>query len=356
VRGPVGDGAPLFLLKRWQSPARCRIFVIMSVITHELSLENFHEQLNYVLANYHNHGKSVSQYNNIVIGGLGGSGIGGRIARLALMNEMPIPVEVFSEYGLPAYANNKTLVILCSYSGNTEETLSMFAQAKNLGCEMIIVAASGQLKALAESHSLPYYSIALGYQPRMTLGFGLGTLVMILGELMGKDMRNTLQEVEAMFQSPAAIVARAKEMYNVFKPTIAQKFVVVCDLAYEAVAIRFCQQIQENAKGEGFVSVLPEANHNMIESYYEKHDTNFIFLNSGKNARVNARFDFVKSVLTDLGNVVYQYPVADASLKSQFEVIHATDWLSIWASDDKQVDNMQVGIIMKLKGHLENLK
>jgi glucose/mannose-6-phosphate isomerase len=190
----------------------------------------------------------------------------------------------------------------------------------------------------------------------MTLGFGLGTLVMILGELMGRDMTATIQDVEAMFKSPEAIVARAMEMYEVFKPTIAQKFVVVCDLPYEAVAIRFCQQIQENAKGEGFVSVLPEANHNMIESYYEKHDTNFILLNSGGNARVNARFDFLKGVLTDLGNVVYQYPVADASLMSQFEVIHATDWLSVWASDDKQVDNMQVGIIMKLKGHLENLK
>ena len=68
----------------------------MSVITHEISLENFHEQLEYVLNNYHNHGKKASQYNNIVIGGLGGSGIGGRIVRLFFWNEMPIPVEVYS--------------------------------------------------------------------------------------------------------------------------------------------------------------------------------------------------------------------------------------------------------------------
>lgn len=328
----------------------------MSEITHELSLNNFHEQLTYVLSNYHSHGKKVANYQNIVIGGLGGSGIGGRIARLAFLQQMPVPVEVFSEYGLPAYANEKTLVILCSYSGNTEETLSMYAQASARGCEMICVAASGQLKALAQTNALPYYSVALGYQPRMTLGFGLGTLVMILGELMGNDMSGTLKEVEAMFKSSDTIVARAKQMYSVFQPSIAQKFVVVCDLAYEAVAIRFCQQIQENAKGEGFVSVLPEANHNMIESYYEKHDTNFIFLNSKQNARVNARFDFLKGVLIDLGNTIFEYPIENASLLSQFEVIHATDWLSVWASNDKSVDNMQVGIIMNLKGHLENLK
>ena len=148
----------------------------MSVITHEQSLENFHEQLTYVLANYHNHGKSVNNYQNIVIGGLGGSGIGGRIARLAFMQQMPVPVEVFSEYGLPAYANEKTLVILCSYSGNTEETLSMFDQAKSRGCEMICVAASGQLKALAETHVLPYYSVALGYQPPYDIGLWFGYL------------------------------------------------------------------------------------------------------------------------------------------------------------------------------------
>lgn len=56
----------------------------MSVITHEISLENFQEQLEYVLSHYHSHGKRANNYNNIVIGGLGGSGIGGRIARLFL--------------------------------------------------------------------------------------------------------------------------------------------------------------------------------------------------------------------------------------------------------------------------------
>ena len=180
--------------------------------------------------------------------------------------------------------------------------------------------------------------------------------MMIMGELLGGDSTALLQEVEHMFQHSSAIIEKAKVMYEAFKPTIANKFVVVCDLPYEAVAIRFCQQIQENAKGEAFVSVLPEANHNMIESYYGKHDTNFLFLNSGANPRVNARFEFLHGVLSDLGNVIYQYPVADASIKTQFEVIHATDWVSVWASNDKKVDNMQVGIIMQLKGHLEGLK
>lgn len=325
----------------------------MSAITHELSLEKFHEQIDYVLNHYHSHHLKVDDFSNIVIGGLGGSGIGGRLARLAFINKMPVPVEVFNEYHLPGYANEETLVILCSYSGNTEETLSMYSEALEKECTVVCVAAGGKLKSLAEEAGLPFYSVQEGFQPRMTLGFGLSTLVMILGELIGEDYTQELRGVEAMFKSPAEIVAKAQKMYQFFQSTIAQKFVVVCDLPYEAVAIRFCQQIQENAKGEGFYAVLPEANHNMIESYYEKHNTNFIFLNSGTNSRVNARFEFLKEVLDNLGNKVYEYPVAGTALNSIFEVIHATDWLSIWASNDKKVDNMQVGIITRLKAHLE---
>lgn len=327
----------------------------MSAITHEQSLENFHQQIEYVLANYKPHHLKVDDFSNVVIGGLGGSGIGGRLARLLFLQKMPVPVEVFNEYHLPGYAGEDTLVILCSYSGNTEETLSMYQEATERGCTLVCIAAGGKLTELAQAEGLPFYTIQGGFQPRMTLGFGLSTLVMILGELIGEDMHGSLEQIRSMFQSPAGIVAKAKDMHGYFQNTIRNKFVVVCDLAYEAVAIRFCQQIQENAKGEGFVSVLPESNHNMIESYYEKHDTNFIFLNSGANTRVSARFEFLEGVLTNLGNKVYKYPVADASLASVFEVIHATDWLSIWASNDKGADNMQVGIITRLKAHLDSV-
>ena len=326
----------------------------MSQITHELSLQNFAEQFEYVLANYRKHGKSVSNYKNIVIAGLGGSGIGGRIARSYFWNEMPVSVEVYSDYHLPAYSNKETLTILCSYSGNTEETLNMYAESTERGCDIICMAAGGKLMELAQAANITTYTIATGYQPRMTLGFALGNLVMILGELIGKDMSSTIKGLEDKFRNHELAIQRAKEMHAYFAETIRNKFVVVTDMAYEAVGIRFCQQIQENGKGEGFVSVLPEANHNMIESYYEKHDTNFILLNSGSNDRVTKRFDFVKGVLTKLGNKVYEYPVLDASLDSMFEVIHATDWLSIWASDDKKVNNMEVGIIMELKGFLSN--
>ncbi len=324
----------------------------MSEITHEISLQNFQEQFEYVFQNYTKHNRKIADYSNIVIGGLGGSGIGGRIAKSYFFQEMPVPVEVFSDYHLPAYANENTLTILCSYSGNTEETLNMLAEAQEKECSIICMAAGGKLMELANDNNYPTYTIAEGYQPRMTLGFALANLLMILGELIDKDMEPELRTVQNMFVDPVNAMLRAEEMRQAFEGNLHQSFLIVADAAYEAVAIRVCQQIQENAKGEAFISVLPEANHNMIESYYDKRDHNIILMNSGNNARVNARFDFLEKLLVEKGNSVYKYPINDATLISLFEVIHATDWLSIWASDEKKVNNMEVGIIMELKGFL----
>ena len=322
-------------------------------ITHEESLDSFSLQLDYVLAEYAGHGYSAAQFNNVVIGGLGGSGIGGRLARLCYFSGATIPVEVFSEYHLPTYAGSKTLVILCSYSGSTEETLAMYDDAMSRGCTIICMTTGGELGERAKRDGLICYTIETGFQPRMALGYGFGFQLLALGELFGVDKRAALAEIsQRLKDEKETLKARAASLFDYFRQTIQNKFVVVCDMAFEAAAIRFCQQIQENAKGEAFVNVLPEANHNVIESYYEQRDTNFILLNSGLNERTNLRFTFLKGVLADEQNRVFEFPVQQFNLWALFEFIYITDWLSIYASNAKGVNNMEVGIIMRLKNFL----
>ena len=322
-------------------------------ITHEESLDNFSAQLDYVRAHYTSHGYSAGQFNNVVIGGLGGSGIGGRLARLCFFTGATLPVEVFSEYSLPSYAGNKTLVILCSYSGSTEETLAMYDDATSRGCTIMCIAAGGELRNRAIRDGLKFYTIETGFQPRMALGYGFGFQLLVLAELFGMDMKSELAAIsQKLKEEKEALKARATSLFDYFRNTIQHKFVVVCDMAFEAAAIRFCQQIQENAKGEAFVNVLPEANHNVIESYYEQRDTNFILLNSGLNERTNLRFNFLKGVLADEQNRVFEFPVKEFNLWALFEFIYITDWLSIYASNAKGMNNMEVGIIMRLKNFL----
>src|SRR6188508_2598491 len=101
----------------------------MSTLTmneQHIALSKFSSQIEYALQHYSEHGLRVSDYHNIIISGLGGSGIGGKIVRSLFVNECPVSVECVADYHLPAYANEKSLVILGSYSGNTEETLTMY--------------------------------------------------------------------------------------------------------------------------------------------------------------------------------------------------------------------------------------
>ena len=138
------------------------------MITHESSLDNFTEQFDFVLDNYTSHDLNINQFDNIIMGGLGGSGIGAVLAKNWFFDKCPIPIETIADYHLPKFASKKSLVILNSYSGNTEETLQLFEEANTLGCPMIIMTGGGKLKELATQNNLKTYDLKGGYQPRMT--------------------------------------------------------------------------------------------------------------------------------------------------------------------------------------------
>lgn len=324
----------------------------MTQITHESALNNFFHQVNYALTNYKEHGLKASSFNNIIIGGLGGSGIGGRIAKNYFSDKISLPLEVYSDYTLPAYASNKSLIILSSYSGLTEETLAMFDKARQIGATVICITSGGTLLDLAKENGIPYYIVEGGYQPRMALGFSLSYNLLILGELFGIEIKSELQSLKTIYDNSASEQARANDMLEFFKGGLEHKFVIVADAITEAIGIRFCQQIQENAKVEAFINVLPEANHNVFETYYGKLPTNFIFLNSHTNDRNIGRFAYLKELLENQGNKIYELSLNGGSVSELYKTIHMNDWFSIFLSNVKGADNMSVPNISGLKSFL----
>jgi glucose/mannose-6-phosphate isomerase len=327
------------------------------MITHHSSLNDFTSQIKYVIGAYQNHGLKQNEFSNIVMAGLGGSGIGAQIAKAWFFDKITLPIETVSDYNLPAFANEKTLVILNSYSGNTEETLSVFNEAKEKGCRIICMASGGKLMELAKENNLPLYVIEGGFQPRMTIGYGLSFLFMILGELIEADIRADLEDVVEKFEEHQEHqIHSAEDIYNFFKSSIKNKFVIVADKYFAPVAVRFCQQLNENSKLEGFVNVLPEANHNVIESYYGKLSTNFVFLYSDLNPRVHARFDFLTSHLELENNKVLNMLIPEYSIFSIFDVIYRLDWVTLFLADEHGYDPMLIKNIMELKDYLNNLE
>lgn len=322
------------------------------MITHESSLESFHEQIQYVLNNYKCHGLNASQFSNVFIGGLGGSGIGGKIVKGIFSSRFPLPVEVVSDYTLPFFVNEKSLVILSSYSGNTEETLSLFEQAKSRNSTILAVTAGGKLMELAVENNLIYNTIETGFQPRMALGYSLGFLIKIFAELIGENLDADLEKVVESLKDNGKHKEIAQNMQKKFKQTLRNKYVIVCDAAFEGVAIRFQQQINENSKMEAFVNVLPEANHNVIESYYGLLPGNFVMLNSNSNDRVAARFDFLIALLERENNKVMSLETEGLDLQTLFDLIHALDWFTIDITEPLGVDPMQIENIISLKDYL----
>jgi glucose/mannose-6-phosphate isomerase len=322
-------------------------------IQHE-ALKKFNYQINFAINNYSNHGLNCGQFANVLIGGLGGSGIGGRLVKNIFANDFPLPVEVVADYTLPAYVNEKTLVILGSYSGNTEETLAMFEVVKKRGSHMIILTSGGKLGELAKENNLKTYFIEPGFQPRMALGFSLTYLIQIFGDLMGSSKSEELKSVAALFEDCTPYHQDAEEVFNAIQSRAKAKFVVLSDGPFEGVATRFAQQVQENAKHECFTHVLPEHNHNVIESYYGTLETVFFFLDSGSNGRVSARFDFLVGLLEVENHKIVELGVEQFTLASVYQTIHRLDWISLLVADARKVDSLNVPNIASLKQYLEN--
>jgi len=318
---------------------------------HE-ALKKFSYQINYAVNNYKPHGLKATDFSNIIIAGLGGSGIGGQIVKAYFLNDMPVPVNCVADYNLPAYANEKTLVIAASYSGNTEETISIFNDAKARGCKILALTTGGKLDELASSNQVHTLKIEGGFQPRMALGFSLTYLVMLMGELIGKEYNEELNNIATTLAETEPYHEEADAMFQEIRSRIKSKFVVLADGPLEPIAIRFAQQIQENSKHECFIHTLPEMNHNVIESYYDTLDSVFFVMNSSQNERVNLRFDFLVGLLEVENHKVLTMQLEQYNLISIYELIHRLDWVSLMVADERRVDSLNVPNIMSLKEYL----
>jgi len=325
------------------------------MITHHSSLESFYEQLEYVQKNYTSHGLKATDFSNVFMGGLGGSGIGATITKAQFIQRFPVPVEVVNDYYLPAFVNEKSLVILGSYSGNTEETLSMFEEALARKATIVIVTQGGQLMEKAKEHGLTYYTIEGGFQPRMALGYSLGFMLRIFADLIGEDVDEAMQMAITTLQDKDRLKGAAESLQKKFQSTLNRRYTIICDAAFYGVAVRFAQQLNENSKMEAFVSMLPEANHNVIESYYGQLPSNFVVLNSNTNDRVSARFDFVIALLERENNKVAVFETESVDIPTLFEITYILDWFTINITEPLKVDPMEIANIISLKDYLSEV-
>ena len=240
---------------------------------------------------------------NVVFCGMGGSGLGERMVDSLYEREMKVPMELFSGYSLPRYASEKSLLILSSYSGNTEEIMACAKEAKERNTKVIGISTGGDLAKFLEEENYPNCVFEPKYnpsgQPRMALGYSAGSLLCILGKLNLIDFSE-----EKLNQALAGMkLGNNLEKATTFAKNLEEKIVLIIaseHLVGTAHAIK--NMFNESAKTMAAFFDLPELNHYLMEGLAypksNKENLKFIFVESSLyGKRVQKRYPLTRDVV-----------------------------------------------------------
>ena len=304
----------------------------------------------------------------VVVLGMGGSAIGGDLVRTLAENGSRVPVIVHRDYGLPAYVNERTLLIASSYSGSTEETLSAFGPALETGARMLAITTGGKLGELAAAGHVPVFKIDYQAQPRAALGFSFIPIIGILqklGFLPDKD-DGVGEAVEVMEKLVNELDEKSPVVDNIAKQ-IAQRLHGKLAVIYGAgvlaeVAHRWKTQINENGKSWAFHEAFPELNHNATVGYAHPPEVidklRVIVLRSPLfNERIKLRYEVTGELLERAG-VPHEYldSTGESALAQMMGLIITGDFISYYLGILNGIDPTPVEVISYLKDRLAKEK
>lgn len=301
---------------------------------------------------------SKNNIQNVVITGLGGSGIGGTIISELVSADCPVPVIINKDYFLPQFVNKNSLVIISSYSGNTEETLQAMEQALKNHAQIICVTSGGTVEELAKKNNLDIIKIPGGNPPRSCIGYSLVQLFKIV-------QFNGFVKTDLLKQVSDSIILLNKENVHIKQEatSIAKSLVGKIPVIYslgscEGVAVRFRQQINENSKMLCWHHTFPEMNHNELVGWTEKNENLAVvtFRTSYDFERTIKRYDICKPLFTKYSASVTDITAKGSTKLEQFVyLINIGDWISCYIADIKNIDAVEVDVITNLKNELANL-
>lgn len=214
---------------------------------------------------HNNHGAIT----NVILAGMGGSAIGGALTQALVTHESRVPVTIWRDYNLPAFAGLNTLVICSSYSGNTEETLNACESALTRGAKLLVITTGGKLAALAKKHGIPIWGFEHQGQPRAAIGLSFMFLLAALMKLglVSDKSADVAEAVQAMRKQQEALRAHVPTAHNPAKHLAGQlrdRLGMILASEYLApVARRWKGQINRVAKSNAVCDELPEMSHNI---------------------------------------------------------------------------------------------
>ncbi len=305
---------------------------------------------------------------SILLTGLGGSAIGGDLLRAYLADELAVPFFVNRHYVLPDFVSTKTLVIVSSYSGNTEETIAAQKDATKRKARILCISTGGAVTDFALKHKQPCMKIPGGLQPRAALGYSFFPLLVALSRTgfiksKDKDIKETIELLRTKSKEWGAPDSSTNPALMLAVNMKGRLPIIYSSADHlDSVNLRWRGQISENAKQLAYGNVLPEMNHNELVGWNVLKDlmkrTHVIVLrDKGEHPRVSVREEITKTIIAEYTSGVSEvWSEGKSLLARMFSLIHFGDWVSYYLAILNEQDPTPVNVIDHLKNELAKVR
>jgi glucose/mannose-6-phosphate isomerase len=293
----------------------------------------------------------MDKVSSIAVCGMGGSAISGLL--LSSYLELDIPVFSVKGYELPSHIGKHALVFVVSYSGNTEEAISLFRSAMGRGSKIVGITSGGKLEKLCTESKVPCVLIPKGNQPRAALPLLFFSILRVLHN--SRLVEDQCEYVEK------AVQAVSSPVYSKMGEELAAKLKDRLVLVYSSerfgpVAYRWKTQLNENSKSMAFCNVLPELNHNEIVGFERAMGETYVVIlqDEGDSQRLKKRMRLTKELLSEKGVSSTVISITGTCRLSRlFSAIYIGDYASLHLAGLYGLDPEQVRIIEDFKQQLK---
>jgi glucose/mannose-6-phosphate isomerase len=303
--------------------------------------------------------RPVDAPGGVVVAGMGGSAVGGRLALGALGSRARLPVVVVDGYELPSWVGESTLVLCSSYSGATEEALACYAAARARGAAVVAATTGGALAGHARRDGVPVIPLPAGFQPRAAVGYALvSTLEVAALAGAAAPVRDELRAAARLVDALAVEWGpdgpengEAKRLARRLDGTVP---VITGAGLTGAVAYRWKCQCNENAKVPAFWSVLPEADHNEVCGWAAAgglgHFSSVFLEDPGERAEIARRFELTAGLAAAGARTVERVVARGATpLARLLSLVLLGDLVSLYLAVLRGVDPVEIEAIRHLK-------
>jgi len=302
---------------------------------------------------------------NIVVAGMGGSAISGDLLKDWTRDKIAVPIEVSRDYDLPAYANKNTLVLVTSYSGETEETLSAFLDATTRKCMTVCISSGGALEEFSEKLGVPHLRVPAGMAPRATLPYLFMPLLIVLEKVglvsdVTPEISATIEALKQVSSANAPEIPLKDNFSKSLASSVCGTVPVVYGFGfYRAVAQRFKTQFNENSKLPAKWEVFSELTHNEIVGWEDHGKLTRVFSaifirDKAEPAEVRSRIETTKTLMQPAVSKTFEvWTQGETALAKMLSTICIGDFTSVYLAILRKIDPTPVKTITLLKEQMK---